>query len=77
MCSSDLGLVKDTNSGAILTVDKKAADEYLRQKNIINTNNKNQEEISMIKEKLAEMDSLKEDLSQIKSLLSELVNKGQ
>lgn len=71
------GLVKDTKSGAILNVDRKAADEYLRQKNMLNTNKKLQEEVSQLSEKIGEIDSLKDDMNEIKSLLKELVNKGQ
>jgi cell shape-determining protein MreC len=71
------GLVKDSYSGAILNVDKRAAEEYHRQKNMLNTNNKNKEEIAEIKEKLGEIDSLKNDMNEIKSLLNKLVDKGQ
>lgn len=70
-------VVKDSVTGAILKVDKKAAEEYLRQKNIINNNRKNQEELSEIKNKITEIDSLKQDVNEIKFLLKELLNKGQ
>lgn len=68
-------LVKDIESGAILTVDKKNSDEYLRQRNLINSTKQNQKEISEIKEKLTELDNLKNDLQDIKKLLTELVTK--
>lgn len=70
-------LIKDTYSGAILYTDRNSADEYLRQKNMLNTNKKIQEEVSHLKEKIGEIDSLKSDMNEIKSLLKELVNKGQ
>lgn len=70
-------VVKDSVTGAILKVDKKASEEYLRQKNIINNNRKNQEELSEIKNKITEIDSLKQDVNEIKFLLKELLNKGQ
>jgi hypothetical protein len=71
------GLVKDTVTGAVLSVDKTAADEYLRQKNLLNSNRKMQEEVLYLKDKIGEIDSLKEDMTEIKSLLKELINKGQ
>lgn len=70
-------IVKDSVTGAILKVDKKSADEYLRQKTIINNNRKNQEELAEIKNKITEIDSLKQDVNEIKLLLKELLNKGQ
>lgn len=70
-------LVKDTYTGAVLNTDRAAADEYLRQKNMLNTNRKMQEEVSQLKEKIGEIDSLKSDMNEIKTLLKELVNKGQ
>ena len=69
-------LVKDTISGAILTVNKKVDDEYHRQKNLLNSSRKAQEEIAEIKEKLGEIDSLKNDMNEIKSLLTKLIDKG-
>jgi hypothetical protein len=71
------GLIKDTVTGAVLSVDKTAADEYLRQKNLLNSNRKMQEEVLYLKDKIGEIDSLKEDMTEIKSLLKELINKGQ
>ena len=70
-------LVKDTKSGAILNVDRKSAYEYLRQKNMLNNNRILQEDVSQLKQKIGEIDSLKSDMNEIKSLLKELVNKGQ
>lgn len=70
-------IVKDSVTGAILKVDTRSKDEYLRQKNIINSSKKYQEELSEIRNKIAEMDSLKQDVNEIKSLLEKLVNKGQ
>jgi hypothetical protein len=71
------GLIKDTVTGAVLSVDKTAADEYLRQKNLLNSNRKMQEDVLKLKDKIGEIDSLKEDMTEIKSLLKELINKGQ
>lgn len=70
-------LVKDTYSGAILNVDKKSADEYYRQRNLLNNSRKMQEEVENLKEKLGEIDSLKNDMNEIKSLLNKLIDKGQ
>jgi len=71
------GLIKDTVTGAVLSVDKTAADEYLRQKNLLNSNRKMQEDVLKLKDKIGAIDSLKEDMTEIKSLLKELINKGQ
>lgn len=70
------GLLKDTVSGALLNVDRRASDEYLRQKDMLNNNRKMQEDVLQLKEKIGEIDSLKEDMNEIKTLLKELVNKG-
>lgn len=68
-------LMKDIESGAVVTVDKKASNEYLRQRNLINSTKQNQQEIAEIKEKLADLDNVKNDLQDIKKLLKELVAK--
>lgn len=68
-------LRKDPNSGAILYVDRKADDEYHRQKRLINSQKQTQQEISDIKEKLADIETVKQEMSEIKALLKELVSK--
>lgn len=68
-------LIKDTVTGAILTVDRKNADEYNRQKNLINSNRKMQQEIEEVREKLSEIDNVKQELQDIKNLLKELASK--
>lgn len=68
-------LMKDIESGAVVTIDKKASNEYLRQRNLINSTKQNQQEIAEIKEKLADLDNVKNDLQDIKKLLKELVAK--
>ena len=68
-------LRKDTNSGAILYVDHQADDEYHRQKRLINSQKQAQQEISEIKEKLADIENVKQEMSEIKALLKELVSK--
>lgn len=70
-------LVKDMTSGAVLSVNKKARDEYFRQKSIINSNNKMMEDVSSLKEKIGDIDSIKEDINEIKSLIQKIIdNKG-
>lgn len=68
-------LMKDMRSGAILTVDHRADDEYKRQTALINNAKKAQQEIAEIKEKLEDIDNMKSELQEIKSLLKELVTK--
>lgn len=68
-------IVKDSYSGAVITVDRKADDEYWRQKKLINSNKQAQLEISEIKEKLQDVDQVKQELQEIKALLKELVTK--
>lgn len=68
-------LMKDLNSGAIVTVDRNKADEYLIKKRQINSMKALQEEVQELKGKLAEIDNLKDSLCEIKSLLKEIVNK--
>lgn len=68
-------LRKDTNSGAILYVDHKADDEYQRQKRLINSQKQTQQDISEMKEKLADLENVKQEMQEIKALLKELVSK--
>lgn len=73
--SDHKGLLKDMTSGALLSIDKKAAQEYREKKAILNSKKDSELEISQIKEKLNEIDTLRTDLNEIKSLLREIVNK--
>jgi len=68
-------LIKDMSSGAILSVDKKAAQEYREKKALLNTKREAELQMDQVREKLAEIDSLKNDLNEIKSLLKEIVNR--
>lgn len=68
-------LIKDLDTGAILTVDKRKADEYMMKKSQINRMKEVQEEIETIKQKLSEIDNIKDSMCEIKGLLKELVNK--
>lgn len=69
------GLIKDMETNAILNVDKYAADEYIRQKNLINNNRKMQEELADLKDKMGELEVVKNDIGEIKNLLKELLSK--
>lgn len=68
-------LVKDLNTGAVLTVDRHKADEYFAKKSQINKMREVQDEIQEIKSKLSEIEHLKDTMCEIKSLLKEIVNK--
>lgn len=68
-------LIKDMSSGAILSVDKRAAQEYREKKALLNTKREAELQMDQVREKLAEIDSLKNDLNEIKSLLKEIVNR--
>lgn len=68
-------LIKDMSTGALLSVDRKAAQEYKQKKALLNSNRESQVQLENLKEKLAEIDNLKNDLNEIKSLLKEIVNK--
>ena len=68
-------LIKDISSGAILSVDKRAAQEYREKKALLNTKREAELQMDQVREKLAEIDSLKNDLNEIKSLLKEIVNR--
>ena len=68
-------LLKDMTSGALLSIDKKAAQEYREKKALLNSRKESDLQLSQVKEKLAEIDSLRNDLNEIKSLLREIVNK--
>jgi len=65
-------LRKDTESGAILNVDKKAKDDYLSKKNAIN---KQKEELKFLKDKVSEIDDIKKDMQEIKELLQRIASK--
>ena len=68
-------LRKDTYSGAVITVDRRADDEYWRQKKLINSNKQAQQQIAEMQEKLEDIDLVKQELQEIKALLKELVTK--
>lgn len=68
-------LIKDTVTGAILTVDKTKSDEYFVRKNQINKTKEIEQNVKQMREKLGEIDSLRTDLNEIKSLLKEIINK--
>jgi hypothetical protein len=68
-------LMKDTNSGAILYVDRKADNEYQRQKRLINSQKQTQQDISDMREKLEDLETVKQEMQEIKALLKELVSK--
>jgi transposase len=68
-------LLKDMTSGALLSIDKKAAQEYREKKALLNSKKDSQMQLAQLKEKLAEIDELRNDLNEIKSLLRDIVNK--
>ena len=68
-------LLKDMTSGALLSIDKKAAQEYREKNALLNNKKESDLQLSQVKEKLAEIDSLRNDLNEIKNLLREIVNK--
>jgi hypothetical protein len=68
-------LLKDMTSGALLMIDKKAAQEYREKKAILNNKRESQQHLEDVKKKLLEIDELRNDLNEIKSLLKEIVNK--
>jgi predicted transcriptional regulator len=57
------GILKDTNSGAILNNDRKAVDEYHAKKKMLSSTRNLHEEI----------DSIKKDMEEIKELLRGLI----
>jgi hypothetical protein len=68
-------LLKDMTSGALLSIDKKAAQEYREKKALLNNRRESQQHLEDVKKKLLEIDELRNDLNEIKSLLKEIVNK--
>lgn len=68
-------LIKDTETGAILNVNRGGADEYFAKKSQINRMKEVQQEVQDIKDKLSELEDIKENMSEIKSLLKEILNK--
>jgi hypothetical protein len=68
-------LLKDVTSGALLSIDRKAAQEYREKKVMLNTKKESELQLLEMKNKLAEIDTLRNDLNEIKSLLREIVNK--
>ena len=68
-------LLKDMTSGALLSIDKKAAQEYRKKKAILNTKRESQIQLEDVKAKLLEIDTLRDDINEIKSLLREIVIK--
>jgi len=68
-------LLKDMTSGALLSIDKKAAQAYKEKKAVLNTKRESQIQLEDVKAKLLEIDTLRNDLNEIKSLLREIVNK--
>ena len=65
-------LRKDIESGAILNVDKKAKDDYLSKKNAIN---RQKEEMSVLKQKVSEIDDIKKDMQEIKQMLLRIIDR--
>jgi hypothetical protein len=68
-------LLKDMTSGALLSIDRKAAQEYREKKVLLNTKKESQLQLEEVKLKLSEIDTLRDDINEIKSLLREIVNK--
>lgn len=62
------GIVKDTNSGALLNTDNAALEAYKKRK-------KAAEDLNVVREKIKEIDPIKEDLAEIKTLLNKLLEK--
>ena len=65
-------IVKDSRSGAILTVDASANEEYLAKRAMIMGNKTAQAEINNLKE---EMNTIKSDINEIKELLLRIASK--
>jgi len=60
------GLVKDSESGAILNVDNAKLDAYKKQKQFLENNMRNSERISKVET----------DLNEIKEMLSQLLKRS-
>lgn len=67
--------MKDMESGAIVSIDRKINNEYKNKKALINKDKTRDKEMEEIKERLSEINTLKSDLSEIKLLLKELTGK--
>ena len=70
-----IDLLKDMTSGALLSIDRKAAQEYREKKAMLNSKKESQLQLEELKLKLSEIDALRDDINEIKSLLREIVNK--
>lgn len=68
-------LQRDMRSRGLVETDRKKAEDYKLKSRMMNTAVAAHDEINSIKEKLADIDSLKSDMQEIKSLLKNLVNK--
>jgi DNA-binding transcriptional regulator YhcF (GntR family) len=66
---------RDIKSRGIVETDRRKAEEYRTKSMMMNAAKTNKEEINMIKEKLADVDTLKHDMAEIKDLLKSLINK--
>ena len=72
---NDTTYQRDIRSRGIVETDHRKIDEYRTKSMMMNTAKANKDEINMIKEKLADVETLKNDMSEIKNLLKSLVNK--
>lgn len=63
-------IVKDKNSGAILSIDKTKAEEYKVKKKIINATREAKNEVEELRTKII---SMNEDIAEIKNLIRNLV----
>ena len=62
-------LVKDTNSGALLSTDKRSLNEYLEKKKMLVASLDAKEQINTVMSKLKEVDELKQEIKELKELL--------
>ena len=65
--------IKDTETGAIMNVNKKEIDSYQTRKATMIAARQAKEELNNMMGKLHEIDDLKKDISEIKELLKGLV----
>ena len=72
----ETSLSRHIGSKGLVETDRKKAEEYHIKSKMLNGNRHAQEEISSLKEKIAEIDNIKSDINDIKAMLSLLVNKG-
>lgn len=62
-------LVRDTNSGAILNIDKDEYNLYLARKRTL------REQAAKIEQQNSEINSLRNEMSELKTLLKQLIEK--